>query len=180
MKNVYYHGSRDANLKVLVTEKSKDGYVYLTPDYNTAVMYGASSLRFWAWDTTNRLIIREIGPNMLEKLYKGTSCYIYSTTDIGEFEDSNNNGRPGVKAKHDVKLKKSEYIADSYEKIMELYKDGKIIIWFWEKYSAEEKKEIKYIMQKKYKPSVMKHEKEFFPEEYKKLVKICPYLKLED
>jgi len=46
--------------------------------------------------------------------------------------------------------------------------------------NEEEKKEIKYIMQKKYKPSVMKHEKEFFPEEYKNLVKICPYLKLED
>ncbi len=127
----YYHGSRNADLKTLCIEKPRRNYVYLTPQYEFALMYAGNSLRFWNFNfETNKLIIREVAPNSLEKLYKGKTCYIYSATEVGEFERADCNGRKAIKMKHNVDLTFEEVVPDAYEKIMQLYNQGEIEIWF--------------------------------------------------
>lgn len=173
---LYYHGSSNGKLKKLSLKKSNDGYVYLTPSYEAALMYGACTLRFWDWDRDeNKLIIREVSPNSLETMYKGKTTYIYSTEEIGEHEDVNSHGRPAVKMKHDVVLKDCEVVNDSYEKMIQLYQEGKLIIRFWSNYSEEQKQHViegvKNSLSK-----TLDIEREKFPEEYALLQKVCPYL----
>ena len=176
----YYHGSKNGNLTELMVEKSNDGYVYLTPNYGAAVLYGACPVRFWNWhQTKNKLIIREVAKDGFKTMYKGVSFYIYSTDDIGEHEISNVNGRPAVKMKHDVKLKEKEFVPDAYEKIMELYQKGEIILWFWDKYTEEEKQKCVDGLHKTFNENVMRDEKARFPEEYELLTKLRPEMAID-
>ncbi len=83
----YYHGSRNGGLKELSLDKSVDGYVWLAEQYEFAILYGANSTRFWCYNNeTNKLVIREVCEDSLEKMYKGKECYIYSATKVGDYE----------------------------------------------------------------------------------------------
>ncbi len=176
----YYHGSRNGNLHELSLAKSNDGYVYLTPDYGAAVLYGACPLRFWNYNLKeNKLIIREIAKDGFKTMYKGVPFYIYSTGDIGEFEECNSRGRKAVRMKHDVKLKEKEFVPDAYEKIMELYKKGEIILWFWDKYTDEEKQICVDSLHKTFNEDVMRDEKARFPEEYQLFIKMRPEMEVK-
>lgn len=176
----YYHGSRSNNLKVLSIEKSNDGYVWLTEQYEFALLYAANSLRFWDYDfKTNRLIIREISENSFEKMYKGVECFIYYAEDVQDSEQVNHMGRPSIRCTHDVNLSLYEHIPDAYDKIMELYKKGIIELKFWENYTLQEKEyEINKIINSFY--PIMRIEKEKAPAEYNLLVELRPELKIEE
>ncbi len=176
----YYHGSRVKDLKMLSLDKSNDGYVWLAESYEFAVLYGANAVRFWKVNENNgKLIIREVAENCLEKMYKGKECYIYSAEDVGEFEQANHLGRKSIKLKHDVNLKLEEHIVDAYDKIMRLYREGRIEIWFWKDYSEDRKRKETDSLIKTFGP-VMQDEHDRFPEEYDLLTDLCPELKLKD
>lgn len=176
----YYHGSRTKNLKMLTLDKSNDGYVWLAEQYEFAVLYGASPVRFWGFNKqTNKLVIREICESCFEKMYKNKKFYIYSATEVGEFEQSDHLGRKSIRCKHDVKLNLEETVEDAYKKIMELYTTGKIELRFWGNYTLEEKEKEKNRIIKTFSP-VMQEEHDKFPEEYKLLTEMVPELKLEN
>lgn len=176
----YYHGSRAKNLKKLSLDKSNDGYVWLTEQYEFALLYAGSTIRFWNYNfDTNKLIIREVGEDCFKKLYKGVTCYIYSATDVGEFENSSHLGRRSIRCKHDVDLTLYEVIPDAYDKIMELYEKGIIELHFWKDYSNEEKENIINSTIKSFAPNI-EIEYEKFRDEYELLTSIRPELKLEN
>ena len=176
----YYHGSQNGNLTELTVEKSNDGYVYLTPDYSAAVLYGACSLRFWDFDVkANKLIIKEIAKDSFKTMYKGVPFYIYSTDDIGEFEESDVRGRKAFRMKHDVKLKEKEFVPDAYEKIMELYNKGELILHFWDDYTEEEKQQKIESLHRVFTKEVMLDEKTRFRDEYELFIKIRPEMKID-
>ncbi|MBR6778765.1 MAG: hypothetical protein IKM43_01245 [Clostridia bacterium] len=175
----YYHGSQNGNLTKLSLDKSVDGYVYLTPDYNFAVLYAGSLLRFWKYDfEQQKLIIREVVKDGLKKMYKNKPCYIYSTEELGEHEEMDVMGRKTVRMQHDVELTDKQYIPDAYEKIIELYNQGKIIIWFWEDYSEEQKIKVKQNVIDKFKPH-MEEFKEKFKPNYDLVVELFPELEID-
>lgn len=176
----YYHGSRVKDLKKLTLDKSNDGYVWLAESYEFAVMYGANSIRFWKVNPkTGKLILREVAPNCFEKMYKGKQCYIYSADKVGDFEQADYLGRKSIKLKHDVNLNLEEYVPDAYDKIMALYKNGNIELWFWKDYSEEQKQNVIASLIKRFAP-VMQDEYERFPDEYALLTELRPELKLEN
>ena len=176
----YYHGSRTKDLKKLTIDKSNDGYVWLTEQYEFAVLYAGNSIRFWDYNfKTNKLIIREVAPNCFEKMYKGVECYIYIGKNIGEFEKSDHRGRRSIKCKHDVDLELFEHIPDVYDKIMQLYKNGTIELQSWKDYSPKEKEEKRNSIIRQFAP-IMQEEYDKFREEYNLLTDLIPELKLEN
>ena len=176
----YYHGSRSKDLKRLTLENSNDGYVWLAEQYEFAVLYAGNSLRFWDYNfDTDKLIIREIAENCFERLYKGVECYIYSAEDVGEYERSDRHGRRSIRCQHDVDLTLYEYIPDVYEKIMQLYREGKIELRFWHNYSPEEQEREKNSIIRKFAPT-MQEEHDRFPDEYRLLTSLIPELKIEN
>ena len=83
----YYHGSRNGNLTELTVEKSNDGYVYLTPDYSFAVMYGACPLRFWDFHVVKKkLIIREIAKMVLKPCIKACHFTFIQQTKLASLK----------------------------------------------------------------------------------------------
>ena len=176
----YYHGSRTRDLKKLSIDKSNDGYVWLTEQYEFAVLYAGNSVRFWDYNfKTNKLIIREIAENCFKKMYKGVDCYIYIGKNIGEFDRFDHRGRRSIRCGHDVDLVLFEHIPDVYDKIMELYRDGVIELQFWEDYSPKEQEEKRYSVIRQFAP-VMQEEYEKLRDEYNLITELIPELKLEN
>lgn len=137
----YYHGSKNGNLTELTTEKANHNGIYFAEDYCFAVMYAGNGLRFWAVDKpTGKLIVREVGENALELLYKNQPCYIYKVKeeDLGCFNRADFKGRKSVVVTHNVKLSEKEFIPDCLEKLYELEKQCKLIIRRWNELSTEE------------------------------------------
>ena len=177
---VYYHGSPNGDIKELTTEQSNDGYVWLAEDYSFALLYAGSPIRFWAVDKeTGKLIIREVKPGSLELMYKNKLCYIYSISNVGDFEQYNFKGRKSIRLNHNVKIENKEVIPDAYDKIMELYKENKLIIRWWNSLTEEEQQVERNNVIKTFKP-VMQDEFNRFPEEYKLLTELFEELKLEN
>ena len=81
--------------------------------------------------------------------------------------------------KHDVKLKEKEFVPDAYEKIMELYNKGELILWFWDEYTDEERERCVNGLHKTFTKEVMLDEKTRFPNEYDLLVKMRPEMKID-
>lgn len=137
----FYHGSDNPNLTELTTEFANHDAVFLTKRYGSAMLYAASTVRFWNYDKeTDRIVFREVAENGLEKMYKGKECYIYTTEDIEDYEEYEHNGCKNYKTFRSVKLESKEIIHNAYDKIMELYKNGEIIVWFWKDYDEETKR----------------------------------------
>lgn len=136
----YYHGSDNPNLKILTTEFANHGAVFLTKRYSSALLYAASSVRFWNYDKeSDRIIFRELSENGLEKMYKGKQCYIYTTEDVEDVEEYIHCGCENYKTNNNVKLESKEVVDDAYDKIMELYNKGELMISFWKDLTAEQK-----------------------------------------
>ena len=165
----YYHGSPNGNLNELTTEKSNDGYIWLAEDFCFALLYAGCPIRFWAVDKeTGKLIIREVKEGSLKLMYKNKPCYIYSFTNVGEFEQYNHKGRKSIRLSHNLKTENKEYIPDAYEKILELEKQNKLIIRKWNTLTKEEQIAEKQRIIETFKP-VMQDEFNRFPEEYELL-----------
>lgn len=177
-----YHGSRNGNLKALTTNYARRGTknaIYLTENYEVAVFYAGCSLRFWKIDETGKLIVREQCQNGLDILYGKRPCYIYSLNieEIGEYEIDVYHGRKSIRCFHDVDLTnaKLEYIPDALEKLLQLEREGKIIIWHWENYPESVKQRIKKeILSDFASPQAMQIEYFECPDEYDLLVKMYP------
>jgi len=174
----FYHGSDNGNLIKLTVEKSNDGYIYLTPMYPFAVLYAGNSTRFWTFDKEKqKLVIREVCKDSLKKMYKGRKCYIYSTDEISDYEESEYLGRKTFRTKKDVVLKEKEVINDAYDKIMEMYEKGEIILQFWDKLTEEQKQKERDGVVKKFSP----HMKEFYlkyRKDYDELTNLFPEMSL--
>lgn len=176
----YYHGSPKSDLKELTIERSNDGYVWLAENYEYAVLYGGCPVRFWRVNKTNgKLVIFEVAKDSLLRMYKGKKCYIYSTENVGEFEQFDYIGRKSIRLTHDVEIKLDEVVLDVYEKIIELYNKGIIEIDFWDNYTEEKKTKIRQNIINKFSPA-MEIEKRMFPEEYEIITDLIPELKLEN
>lgn len=176
----YYHGSPNGEISKLTVEKSVDGYVWLAQDYCFALLYGANHTRFWAVDkNTNKLIIREVQPGSLELMYKNKSCYIYSTENVGEFEQFDFAGRKSIRLSHDVEIETKEYIPDAFEKIKELEKQGKLIIRYYNDMTTEQKQNEKEKIINTFKP-VIKETYEKFHDDYLILSTLFEELKIEN
>ena len=176
----YYHGSPNGSLTELTTEKSNDGYVWLAEDYCFAVMYAGNPTRFWAVDeATGKLIIREVQQGALELMYKNKPCYIYTFSNVGEFEQYNHKGRKSIRLNHNIKIEEKEVIPDAYNKIIELEKQNKLIIRRWNTLTEEQQKREKENIIKTFKP-VMEDEFNRFPEEYELLTTLFKELKQEN
>lgn len=179
---MYYHGSRNGDIKELTIAKSNDGYVWLIEDYCFAVLYAGSSVRFWACNKDNgRLIIREMCEHGLEKMYKGVKCYIYCIEDenVGEFERYDYKGRKSIRTTHDVKVDKRIVIDDAYDEIMRLYNEGELELQLWDKRDKREREED----QKKVKDLLCKDMRlnyEKYPEDYDVLVRLFPDTALKE
>ena len=176
----YYHGSPNGNLTELKTQKSNDGYIWLAEDYCFALLYAGNPVRFWAVDKeSGRLIIREVQPNSLELMYKNKPCYIYSISNVGEFEQYNFKGRKSIRLNYDVKIEEKEFIPDAYEKMLELEKQGILILRRWNDLTLEQQEDEKASIIRTFKP-VMQEEFNRFPDEYKLLTELFEELKLEN
>lgn len=176
----YYHGSRNGDLKKLTTEKSNDGYIWLAEDYCFAVLYAGNGVRFWAVDEkTGKLKIREVQPGSLELMYKNKPCYIYSIENVGEFEQYNHRGRKSIRLNHDVEIREKEFIPDTYEKIMQLEKEGRLLIDRYCDNTKEQQQKSRENIINTFKPHMqVEHDK--FPEEYELLTTLFEELKLEN
>ena len=179
---MYYHGSRNGDIKELTLDKSNDGYVWLIENYAFAVVYGGCSVRFWAANKqNNKPIVREVCEDSLEKMYKGVKCYVYCVDDedVGEYEQYDYKGRKSIRLKHNVKVKNRIVIEDAYEEIMRLYKAGELEIRFWENRDETERmKDQKNVIDLLCKDMRMNYEK--YPEDYAVLVKLFPETKLKE
>jgi len=176
----FYHGSPNGNLKKLTMDKANHGAIFLAEDYCFAVMYGGCSLRFWNTTEDGKLIIREVVENGLEILYKNKPCYVYSVDEskLKDYKRTEYNRRKTIEVTHDVELDEVEYIPDVLEKIIQLEKEGRIVIWHWENYTEEEKQRERNNVMKFKSGMQLEHDK--FPEEYELLTKMYPELKLEN
>lgn len=176
----YYHGSNNPNLTELSIHYANHGAVFLTKRYASALLYAASTCRFWKYDKQeDKIIFREVAENGLEKMYKGKKCYIYTTEDVKNVEEYEYNGCKNYKTLNNVKLESKETIEDAYEKIMELYNKGEIKIWFWKDYSEEDKKQIKESIKSTIcSDMVLNYTK--FREDYDVLVKLFPEFALTE
>ena len=117
----FYHGTDNPDLKILTTDFANEGYVFLTKSYPFAVLYGGSSVRFWAFNKeTGKLVIREVCEDGLKKMYKGKTFYIYTTEDIEQVEEYEYCGAKNYKTKQNVKLESKETVVDAYDKIINL------------------------------------------------------------
>lgn len=176
----YYHGSNNPNLAELSIHYTNHGAVFLTKRYASALLYAASTCRFWKYDKQeDKIIFREVAENGLEKMYKGKKCYIYTTEDVKNVEEYEHNGCKNYKTLNNVKLESKETIEDAYEKIMELYNKGEIKIWFWKDYSEEDKKQIKESIKSTIcSDMVLNYTK--FREDYDVLVKLYPEFALTE
>ncbi len=88
-------------------------------------------------------------------------------------------GRKAIKCKHNVELKLEEHILDAYEKIMQLYHEGRIELQLWENYTPEQRQETINGILKTFAP-VMQDFYEKYPEEYELLTTVRPELKLKN
>lgn len=182
-----YHGSKNGKLKKLKTSHAKagsKGVVYLAEDYAFAVFYGGCPIRYWHTDEMGKLIVREQCKNGLEIMYKNQPCYVYVVDDaeLGEYEIEIHNRRRARKYFHDVNLSHAEveYIPDVLEKLLQLEKEGKIIIWRWENYTEETKQAIKQSNLKLLNsPQLMQIEYFDYREEYEILIKMFPEAKIK-
>lgn len=179
---MYYHGSRNGEIKELTLEKSHDGYVWLAEDYCFAVLYAGNSVRFWGINRNNgKLRIRELCENGLEKMYKGVKCYIYCVEDenVGEFERYDYKGRKSIRVQHDVKIDKRIVIDDAYDEIMRLYNEGRLELLLWNERDEKEREEDRQrTLAQLCKDMKENHEK--YPEDYATLIKIFPETELKE
>jgi len=177
----FYHGSPRGDLKKLTMENAKHGAIYMAVDYCFAVFYAGCVLRFWDTDENGRLIICEKAENGLEILYKNKPCYVYSVDekDVKDYKITEQNRRKAIETTHDVELSEVEYIPDALEKILQLEKDGKLLISRWKDLTEEQKEQTKGGLIKKFAP-VMQIEYDKFYDEYILLTTLFPELKLEN
>lgn len=180
----FYHGSRNGNLTELSVDKSKDGKIWMTDDYNFAVMYGASSIRSWKWTGEKLMIFELYKPDAFEIQFKGQPFYIYKTEDVSNFEisisDQKRYQKPFYTTTHNVKLVSKQLIPDAYEKLLELHKKGEIILYFWED-SLKENPTLAEKLKQNFKESIIKYIQEGdyekkFPDDYKFCKKLFPEL----
>ena len=169
----YYHGSKNGELKQLTLEKSNDGYIYLTSNYAAAVFYGGAPIRFWSWNKQKQIfIVREMCRGGLKKLYKGVSCWLYLTENVGEFENDYYMGCPSIKMKHSVDLPEKEFVPDVYKKFLELEKQGQLEIFWWKQHTKQQKEKavenVKFL--------ISKTDPQKYPDDWKALQSIYPKL----
>ena len=177
----FYHGSPNGNLKKLTMDKANHGAIFLAEDYCFAVMYAGNGLRFWETQEDGKLIIREVAENGLELLYKDKPCYIYSVDEsqLKDYKKSEYLRRKTIEVTYDVDLDEVEFIPNVLEKILQLEKEGKLVVRRWETLTQEQQtKEKEGIINKFITGMQIEHDK--FPEEYKLLITMFPELKLEN
>lgn len=80
---IFYHGSKNPDLKLLEKEHSRDGYVYATTDKLVSLTYAARSFPNLFSTQNGEICFFELAPNLFEKMTKGKSCYIYRLEDKG-------------------------------------------------------------------------------------------------
>lgn len=178
---MYYHGSKNPDIKELTIDKSNDGYVWLIENFACAVAYAGSGVRFWAVDSSGKPALREVCEDCVKKMYKGVKCYIYciADQDVGEYERCDYKGRKIIRLTHNVKVTNVIKIDDAYEEIMRLYKDGEIKICFWNDRPETERQED----QKRVKAALcgdMSLKKKERPEDYATLIKLFPDTELKE
>lgn len=180
----FYHGSRVNGLTMLSLEKSKDGNIYMTNDYATALMYSAGAFftSFSYNEDENKLYLVERCEDMVKKLYSGRKGYIYTTEDVEDCQiiTQKPTNKKAYIVQHDVKLVEKETIGDVYQKIMELYSQGKIGISFWKDMPKERQDRLTESMKECFNSEVMKKQREKNETNYNNIVKLFPYLALDE
>ena len=181
---ILYHGTQNGQLKELITnyKSNRDGDnvpIYLTDSYECAFMYGASTFRSYSLNKDKDiLVLNEKAPEGFKKLYQGHGCYIFKINiEIPRQVENHPLGSHVFSYDKNITLNKDdcEYIEDCYEKLLQLEKDGKIILNRWENYTEEEKKQVKGKFLKLVKP-ILQESKEKFPEDYKIFISFYPEL----
>lgn len=127
----FYHGSKSADIKELVTSHSKDGYVYATSSRLVALTYAARVYPNLFFSMNGKEYFWELKPNLLEKMTKNKSAYIYLLQDK-DFEPIPQSNRCGhqncYRVQEDVKTIKKEFIADAYEGLLKYAEKGEFQI----------------------------------------------------
>ena len=170
-----YHGTQNGNLTELRADfksgrKDDPGVIFLTDSYACAFLYASSVLRCFAVKKDGTLCFVEKAPNAFEKMYKGHGCLIFKM----EIENPKKVEHPTghvYSCDQDVVLdnENCDIIADCYEKLLELEREGKVKLVRWNDYTKEEQEKVKNNFINRFKP-YMEDEKKRFPEEYKLLV----------
>lgn len=172
---IYYHGTRQNNLKFLDPEKSVDGYAYLTSNLIYAIYFGGAPLTNWDLNKeTKKLYIREICKDYLKILYYGVKEFIYvNDGEITNFEKWDFRGRNSIRTRDNVKVKKFLTTNNVYKKLIDLRDEGKIEIEFWQDMDKDTQNSI-YEQNKEALCADIQKTKNEYPELYEVLVKIFP------
>ena len=175
----FYHGTRDGNLKEL-TLNHWSGKIFLTTDYGTAFLYGASPMRCYGFNKkTGKVIICERAKDGFKTMYSGKKCYIFSceADDIEKIDQLPMNSI--YVSNKPVTLGEREEISDCYEKLLELGRQGAIELDLWDNHSPEEQARIKEQFFKDMQPQMADNKKRF-REVYDVCVSLYPELAIQD
>ena len=148
----YYHGSKSGEIKMLDTEHSKDGYVYVTSNRLVALAYAARTAinLFGTLRADKKIVVfREYLPDFLRKTTDGVSGYIY-TLEEKEYEPIKINDHCAFcdcyKVKGNVRVVKREFILNLYEELMKYCESGEFVYRKYEYWTDEQRlAEIKQI-----------------------------------
>lgn len=154
MKQIFYHASQTAGIKILEPRVSNQNIplIYFSSKRENTLVYLSNAVEKYCRETdfiydgiwskwgsygfTREGILRleEYYPNATEETYKGVSAYIYYTSllaDGKKMEDI----PYAYTSDHPVEVEGCEYIADAYDAIMEAVGEGKITILKYENLS---------------------------------------------
>ncbi len=129
---IFYHGSKNPDLKLLEKNHSRDGFVYATTDKLVALTYAARSFPNLFTTQNGKIYFFELAPNLFEKMTKGKCCYIYTLEDKGFSPVVQKNQKCAHQncycTANDVKITSREEITDAYDELLRYQKQGEFIV----------------------------------------------------
>ena len=139
MKEKLYHVSHIPNLKILEPKKSTHGksYVYATKFLEVALFFG-SDKSFGDFDgmygggETQKPFFYEAYAGALKRRFENVTCYIYEV-DPKDFKENKTSYSAEVVSEKPVQVLKCTVVKNLYDKIISLYKKGKIDLRFYDK-----------------------------------------------
>lgn len=144
MKEKLYHVSHIADLKVLEPKVSTHGksYVYATKNLVVSLLFGSFKSMgdldgMYGGGSEGRIpYFYEAFPGSFKRRFEETSCYIYEV-DPTDFEEGKTSYSAEVVSEKPVKILKCTKVDDLYKTLLELAKNGKLDLKFYEKENPE-------------------------------------------
>ncbi len=127
----FYHGSKNGDIKKLVTSHTKDGFVYATSNRIVALTYAARCYPNLFSSTDSKECFWELKPNLFKMMTGGKGVYIYELEDKN-FEPVSQSNKCGhqhcYRIKENVKVVKKEFIPNVYDELLKYEKLGQFKI----------------------------------------------------